>query len=165
MGFAPFANQFERKFRFLIISKSMATELTFKSSPFVETIFGETYQRAPTMLGDFVKVFVVLILTRACTIIELGDTLRVVVIEYGWDAGVLFTSSPRNIGLSVFKRIITCVANHIEFRSIWRFILFICKVFGCWLAFALILIFWTNVLNVPCFILQEWNFGFSRLEN
>lgn len=83
MGFAPFTNQLECNFGFLVIRESMTTKLTFKHSTFVQAIFAKTYQRASTMCGDLVKVFVVLILTRACAIIELRDALRVIVIEYG----------------------------------------------------------------------------------
>ena len=35
------------------------------------------------MGGDLVEVFVVFILTRACAVIELGDALGVIVVEYG----------------------------------------------------------------------------------
>ena len=32
---------------------------------------------------DLIEVFVVFILTRACAVIELGDALGVIVVEYG----------------------------------------------------------------------------------
>ena len=166
ISFTPFANQVKCYSWFLVISESMATKFTLENGALIKAIFAETYQRAPFMRGALVEVFVVFILTRACTIIELGDTLRVIVVEYSWDTWslMLLFRSPRYVGLSLQDRIIASVTYHVKIRSVRSFAHFICPVFDRRLASALILIFCSSVFDISSFFLLEWNFGFSSLE-
>ena len=166
LHFTPFANQVKCYPRFLVISESVPAKLAFENCSFVEALFGETYQRAPGVFGHLVEILVILILTRACTVVELGDARWVVVVKYGrdaWSLGVPF-GSPGYVGLSHQDRIIARVINHIEIRPTWGFCIIFRPVFHRRLASTIILVFCAAFLEIARFILQEWNFGFSRPE-
>lgn len=121
------------------------------------------------MVRHLVKVFIVFILTRARTIIELRHSFRIIVVEHSRYAriSVSVLGLPWHTRLAtILNRRVTGLANYIKIGSIGRFTLMICPLFCRGLASPLVLVFSSRVLDQACAILMERYLGLSlRLED